>query len=142
MHSAPRKLSECLAGAIVALLLASYGWLTLVNEGVTLGIPLNGQTTPRQAYVEGSTAVVYAAGVFVASGLFSFLAARALRLRTRSCLIVALAVTLHPAIYLLVERVVGAEHSSQRPSAMSLGSSMDAAGGEDGRCVARAVTPT
>lgn len=93
-------LGETIASVLVAVLVAGYGWLTLLNGGVSVGGGVRGVV--HTAYLSGDEAGVYTGAAFLTAAVVSFFSVwRMSRRKAISCAI-ALAVLLHPLLYVAV----------------------------------------
>ena len=82
---------------MVAVLVAGYGWLTLLNGGVSVAGGVRGVV--HAAYLSGDEAGVYTGAVFLIAAVVSFFAVSRISQRKAISWAVALAVLFHPLLY-------------------------------------------
>lgn len=82
---------------MLAVFVAGYGWLTLLNGGVSIARGVRGVL--HTAYLAGDEAGVYTGAVFLVAAVISFFAVRRISKRKAIGWGVALVVLLHPLVY-------------------------------------------
>jgi hypothetical protein len=88
--------AERIVSATMATILMGYGWLVLLNEGVTI-YGKSGRTT----HLSGAASLWYAAAIFLAAGGLSFCSAKSLGLKSSWAFGIASIVLLHPVVHFL-----------------------------------------
>lgn len=85
-----------LVSGVMVSLLSGYGWLILLNDQVEIGG--DRKSGFATAHLIGNDAIQFAIGVFFVAALFSFFAARLMKLRAWISSMIALGVMSQPLV--------------------------------------------